>query len=165
MRFRTLCLMAFLVASALLAGEPPILSKGQGPGAWLGVQGHKEYYALSLGIPLVRRGGSSLGLDLGWGGYSPASEDAAAPEGVRSKSGLHLGFYTGRQFFWGMGAERIKRTDAHILVDPYWSSSYETKETRTGGYLLVGYRSRAGLGMYVHAGGVSGVGLGLSVHL
>jgi hypothetical protein len=165
MCFRTLYLAGLLAPSLLFPAEPSFSSTGHGPGAWLGLQGHKEYYALSLGIPLVRRGGSSLGLDLGWGGYSPTNEDAAAPEGVRSKSGFHLGFYTGRQFFWGLGAERIKRTDAHLLAGPYWNSSYETTETRTGAYLLVGYRSQAGLGIYLHGGGVSGIGLGLSVHL
>lgn len=165
MRFRTLYLAGLLAPSLLFPAEPSSSPTGHGPGAWLGLQGHKEYYALNLGIPLVRRGGSSLGLDLGLGWYSASGTDSTPPEGLQSKAGLHLGFYAGRKVFWGLGAERIKRTDAHLLGAPYWNSSYETTETRTRGYLLVGYRSQAGLGIYLHGGGVSGVGLGLSVHL
>jgi hypothetical protein len=126
---------------------------------------HSDYYGISLGIPMVTRGGRSLGLHLGYGGRSANNEWNPYPDGLVSKSGMNLGLCMGGKVFWAAGVERMKRTDAHKVFVNYQTYSYETTVERTSGYLLLGYRSWPGLGIYVQGGGAIGVGVGVSFQL
>ncbi len=159
-------LICLASAMPLCAQESPTLNqKGSGPGGWLGMQLHDKYLGLSIGYPWVQRGGRSLGLHVGIGGYSGSESDNPYPEGLKDKSGLNLGLYVGGNLFCAAGVERMKRTDAHRVFTNYRTSSFDTSLTRTSGYFLVGYRSWPGLGIYVQGGTAIGVGLGVSLQL
>jgi hypothetical protein len=158
-------MLSCFMSSLLMAGDEPTSVKGTGPGGWLGFQVHSEYYGLSLGIPIVTRGGRSLGLHLGYGGTGASQEWNPYPDGLVSKTGMNLGLCMGGKVFWAAGVERMKRTDAHRAFVDHQTSSYETTEERTSGYLLLGYRSWPGFGIYVQGGGAIGIGFGISVQL
>ena len=152
----------------LSAQEPePVILEGRGPGGWLGMQVHDKYLGLSIGYPWVQRGGTSLGLHVGFGAYSASggNSDTPYPEGLKSKSGVNLGLYAGGKVFFGVGVERMQRTDAHKVFLNYRTSSYETNLAKTSGYFLLGYRSWPGLGIYLQGSGAIGIGVGISLQL
>ncbi len=163
--FLLLCLRSSLPLYAQ-EGEP-VIREGRGPGGWLGVQVHDKYLGLSIGYPWVQRGGSSLGLHVGFGAYSASgdSQGTAFPDGLKDKSGVNLGLYAGGKVFIGAGIEYMKRTDSHKVFENYSTYSYETNLTRTSGYFLLGYRSWPGLGIYLQVSGAIGLGIGVSLQL
>ena len=166
MRDTILCLLLCLVPSgALGAQEPPAIQKGSGPGGWLGVDFYNQYLGLSIGYPLVQRGGQSLGVHLGFGEYPGSNAGGPYPDGLKDKSGMNLGLYLGGKVFCAAGIERLTRTDSHRVFANYQTSSYDTTQVRTSGYLLLGYRSWPGFGIYVQGGGALGIGAGVSFQL
>jgi hypothetical protein len=169
MRNVTLCLLLSLAAPAILfaqepeANEIPVATTGRGPGGWFGVQFHNKYAGLSFGYPLVQRGGRSLGLHFGIGGFTAENSDSPNLDGPKEKVGANLGLCAGGDLFFAVGVETMKQTDAHRVYANYTTSTYDTIRVRTSGYLLLGYRSWPGLGVYVQGGGAIGVGVGVSL--
>ena len=171
MRSHIICLLLCLALPMPLSAQelpvdPPTIKEGSGPGSWMGLQAHDKYFGLSIGYPLVQRGGRSLGLHLGYGGYSADNNVYPYPGGIKEKTGMNLGLYAGGHLFCGAGVERLSRTDSHQVVGAYYQySSYDTTEVHTDGYVLLGYRSWPGFGIYVQAGRALGIGVGISIQM